>query len=66
MNSTDLHPLLAAPPVSRATFFAQLLATPGPRPQSELFTDDGVSEAVADAPTPATAPARGAATGFPA
>ena len=50
MNSTDLHALLTAPPVSRTTFFTQLLIEP--RPQSEMPFEDPAT----DSPTEFTAP----------
>ena len=64
MNTSDLHTLLTVPPVSRATFFTQLLAQP--RPPRELPfeepTSDGITEPIASivaAPQPYV-------TGFPA
>ena len=66
MNSTDLRTLLAAPPLSRATFFAQLLAKPSIQPQDDPLFDDQTTDSVSE-PDSAPAPAAPVApTSFPA
>ena len=64
MNSTDLHTLLVAPPMSRATFFAQLVAEP--TPQRETAFDDPPADSAAEPPTPLATAGQPAATGFAA
>ena len=64
MNATDLHTLPMAPPVSRATFFTQLLVEP--RPLSELLVDDPTTDDPAEPTAPTAAPAQPTATSFPA
>ena len=64
MNSTDLHTLPAAPPVSRAVFFTLLLTEPDP--QSEPAPDEQPGQSAAEAVAPAAAPALLTPTGFPA
>ena len=66
MNTTDLHTLLAAPPVSRTTFFAQLLAGPGPHTPHEKLIEDLIPDSVTEPVTPLGDAAEHAAIGFPA
>jgi hypothetical protein len=64
MNSTELHTLLVAPPMSRATFFAQLVVEP--TPQNETACDDPLADSATAPPTPLATAAQPAATGFAA
>ena len=64
MNSTNLHTLPIAPPVSRAMFFTQLLIEP--RPQSEMFFDDPTTDSPAEPTAPIAAPTQPSTCGFSA
>ena len=66
MNTTDLHTLLVAPPVSRTTFFAQLLAGPSPHTPQEKPFEDLIPDCVAEPVITLGDAAGHAATGFPA
>ena len=62
MNSTDLQALLATSAVSRAAFFAQLLAEPDLHPHNETPSDDLPTDRLA----PLADTAQPAGAGFPA
>ena len=67
MNTTDFHHLLAAPTVSRNTFFTKLLVEASLRPLAERpFEEVAAPSLITVLPTPPAAGSQPSATGFPA
>ena len=65
MNSTDFHSLLANSPVSRTTFFTQLLGAPRPQ-RTTPAEEPGAKTDSSAKPDDASAPAQAGSARFPA